>query len=356
MKILITSPNLDPVVNVSGISSIVRLIVDHNKINEYIHFELGKRDGEKRNLFWFVRILRALLSWTNVLITDNIDFVHFNLALNKRSIIRDTPFILISRMFHKKMLIHLHGGEFLLGEPSPFWVRAILKNIYSSSVPKIVLSSIEMLAIQSKYSVRNMLALPNFIFLEESNVYKRIFSNKSKLSILFLGRITESKGIHQILEALIILKKRGLNFIFTMAGKGPNEKKYAARFTEVLGTNFKFAGIVTGKEKSKLLQSCDVFVLPSLFEGLPMALLECMSFGLVPIVTDVGSMGTVVKNGKTGIIVRENSANDIANAFEGLINDRKLLKTLSCNAREFIVSNFNPTTYFEKLNRIYEDV
>jgi glycosyltransferase involved in cell wall biosynthesis len=110
---------------------------------------------------------------------------------------------------------------------------------------------------------------------------------------------------------------------------------------------------VTGSSKTAVFKKCNVFVLPSFYEGLPMALLESMSFGLVPVITDVGSINHVVTDGVNGLFVRSRSASDIENALWKLADDVKLRNDLSSNAREFIFSNFNPRSYVEKLNEIY---
>ena len=85
------------------------------------------------------------------------------------------------------------------------------------------------------------------------------------------------------------------------------------------------------------MKQCDIFLLPSLFEGLPVSLLEAMSFGLVPVVTDVGSINTVVKNGETGVIVEMRSSVQIAEAVESLVQNDDLFERLSINSRRYIL-------------------
>jgi glycosyltransferase involved in cell wall biosynthesis len=101
------------------------------------------------------------------------------------------------------------------------------------------------------------------------------------------------------------------------------------------------------------LKKCNVFLLPSFFEGLPIALLESMSFGLVPIVTNVGSIINVVNDGINGMIVNSHSSEDIAFAVEKLSKEKEYLKELSINARQYIFSNFKPEAYISRLNEIY---
>jgi len=84
-----------------------------------------------------------------------------------------------------------------------------------------------------------------------------------------------------------------------------------------------------------------------------MALLETMSFGLVPLVTDIGSIKYVVKNGETGIMLGANPSGEIADAIKNLAGNRQQLQTLSTNASNYIFKNYDPVSYIGHLNEIY---
>ena len=172
-------------------------------------------------------------------------------------------------------------------------------------------------------------------------MFNRIVNKQELLNILFIGRITKSKGIEYIYQALSGLKKRQVPFKFYIAGTGPDEEEYVEKFEALLGSDFEFKGVVSGVSKINLFKTCEIFLLPSLFEGLPMSLLESMSFGLVPVVTGVGSIKHVVKTGENGILVDRNPAEDIDLAIEKFVNDRILLEQLSINAKDYIFKNYS---------------
>jgi len=168
-----------------------------------------------------------------------------------------------------------------------------------------------------------------------------------------MGRISQNKGIDVLYRALQMVRSKhsGINFI--MAGTGPEEKEYVQKFTDLLGSNFDFVGVVGGPDKTALMTRCDAFVLPSMFEGLPMALLESMAYGLVPVTTNVGSIPTVVKNGTNGILVGRESPADLSEAIEALLADKQYLRSLGENARRSVLDLCNPGVYVSKLNAIY---
>lgn len=351
--IIITSPSLNENINVSGISSVTKFIINNNPGNHYIHFELGKTDSQKRGIGWMANIMKSYIAWCNKLLFSRNIVIHFNFALEKRSIIRDSPFILTARALNKKMIIHLHGGKYLVQQP-PAWIKKILKVVLTNDEPKVVLSAYEKELIQEKFNTPDIYVLPNSVSLNESRIFKHPYATCRPLNLLFMGRIVESKGMRYIYEACVLLNKMQVDFNLFLAGKGDEEEKYTRLFTALLGNKFFFKGVVAGKDKIALVQSCDVFLLPSVSgEGLPMALLESMSFGLVPVTTNDGSMGHLVKNGVTGMLVTKGSAEEIVDAIRKLDTDRGMFKTLGENCKQHIENNYNPESYIKELNIIY---
>ncbi|MGI6324098.1 MAG: glycosyltransferase family 4 protein [Bacteroidales bacterium] len=355
--ILITSPSLDVAKNVSGISSVTRFIINNNTSFTYKHFELGKRDAEPRNILWFLRIIKAYMQWLIVVILNRKILIHFNIALDKRSIIRDLPLVFLARILGRKMVLHIHGGEYLQSDYIPEKIKFCLKFLFSEKVPVIVLSSFEKNILSDKIKSAGIYVLPNCIELDDAKLFTRDYSGSKALQLLFLGRIINRKGIKDILSAISILKDKGINFKFCLAGTGEDEKDFINKADILIGSDFHYAGVVDGRRKTDLIKESDVFLLPSLSgEGLPMALLECMSFGLVPIVTDDGSMACVVKDRENGYIVSKSSPEEIASAVSELANNRQIFKRMSTEAREYIIENYNPQNYIDKLNKIYEKI
>jgi glycosyltransferase involved in cell wall biosynthesis len=239
-------------------------------------------------------------------------------------------------------------------EEIPRWINRALRSILSGTQPKIVLSSIEQELITRKFNARNVFVLPNSLDIIEAKKFIRDYPNDDPVRLLFFGRIVKDKGIEYILQALKVLKEMNIHFKFLMAGGGQDKDEYVVRFTEILGQDFVYRGIVSGDEKTELLKNCHVFLLPSKYEGLPVSLLECMSYALVPVVTSVGSIKNVVTDGYNGIIVGKNSYEDIYEAIMKLIKDKDLMVKLGNNAQQYIFKNFNPATYIEELNKIYK--
>ncbi len=354
--ILITAPSLDTKHNVSGISSVVNFIIANNPSAHYTHFELGRKDNEKRNLLWLFKITGTALRWMWIVVFKKISLVHFNFPLSKASVLRDAPLILFAKLVRKKLVIHLHGGDFLTNTNTPGWMKWMLNRVFAGKMPVVVLSELEKKLVKERYGVANVEVLPNCTDLTVARQFERYNFKDAVLKILFIGRISHAKGLDSIYEILIALKQAGQPFRFYMAGTGPEEAVFMAKFTGLLGNDFVFKGVVSGSVKDDVMKECHIFLLPSHFEGLPVSLLECMSFAMVPVVSNVGSIGGVVTTGENGFITEPGDmlVTKMTDAITSLLNNRDQLEQLGKNAAAYISKNFSPEEYISKLNRIYK--
>jgi len=356
MNILITSPSLNLNENVSGVAAVTSFIIKSNKQYNYKHFEIGKRDSEKRNLWWLLKFLSLYLKWFLALIDPKTNFIHYNFPIDKRTVIRDVPLILMARFFRKKTVVHVHGGEYMHNTNVPGWAKRLLKQVFSGNDTCIFLSEEEKHFITSAYYCKRSFVLPNAVDIKDALRFERNEQDFKHLKFLFLGRICEEKGLNFIYDAFAKLLQQGFQISFTMAGKGPEEEEFVRKFSELLGNNFTFKGVVSGKEKNDLLKQTNIFLLPSFFEGLPISLLEAMSYAQIPIVTDVGAITKVVTSENNGLIVETKSAESIVKAITLLNSGETGLINMSKNARETIFNKFSPKIYIESLNKIYQSV
>ena len=252
------------------------------------------------------------------------------------------------------MIIHIHGGAYLSSESVPFPFRQMLKYVFSWNVPFVTLSEMEAEVLRKKFHAKHIVSLPNCIDLKDAQTFERKYKDDSTpLTLGYLGRIAKTKGMDYLLQACSILKERHIPFCLKLAGVEEIEGQYLPQFSKVLGNQFVYSGIVSGESKNAFLQSLDVLVMPTFFEGLPMSLLECMSYGAVPVITPVGSIPTVVTNDQNGLFIKEKDAESIVDAITYLHTNRDKLKLMSAAARNYIFEHFDSDSYIDKLNNIY---
>lgn len=232
--------------------------------------------------------------------------------------------------------------------------------VFSWKVPFIVLSDKEKEILQNRFGAKDVQVLPNCVDLSDARSFERKIS-ELPLTLGYLGRIEPNKGMTELLGACIKLKKDRIPFRLAVAGKEQTVDEFLPYFDQCLGDDFYYAGLVSVMTKADFLRSVDVFVMPTYFEGLPMSLLECMSYGSVPVVTNVGSIADVVtpyedKNinkEANGIFVKVRDEDSIVKAIKLLHEDRGLTQQLSEAAKRRIFSQFSSEKYVETLNEIY---
>lgn len=355
MKIIITSPSLNPEENVSGISSVAQFIISNNKEVEYIHFEVGKKDAESGGkLSRIRRIWHNRVEWKQLLRQHRDSTIHYNMPLMGAAVVRDYLLLQIAHKRRNPIVLHVHGGNYMKNRQRPWLVQRLIEKVFSWVKHIIVLSDEEKRIVEEDFKVDNVHSLPNCIDLSEAREYKRKFEDERTLSILYLGRIEKNKGIDYMLGAAKCLKADGVPFTLHFAGKEETEGEYIPRFQAELGDSFIYHGVVFGKGKIDLLKQCDVFLLPSFYEGLPMSLIETMSFGMVPVVTNVGSISSVVTDNQNGLFVKVKDTDSIVFAIKTLSTHRDHLASLSASAQATILSLFDDRVYIAKLNKLYQ--
>ncbi|MFW5886957.1 MAG: glycosyltransferase family 4 protein [Bacteroidota bacterium] len=354
-NILITSPSINTKHNVSGIANLTRLLFENNSEINYILFTAGKKDNEARGIKWLLKQFGVLLAFKKQINKEEISFAHINMPLEKAAILRDTSFASICRLIKKPYILHLRGGAYSKNKQTPLLLKLLIKKSLKKASQIIVLGNAEKNFICDFYNIKRdrITTLPNCVKVPELN--QKEIDKTTKINILYLGRIDRNKGLYEIIQALSTLPTN-INYSLSIAGDGPDRDWFIDSCMKNLKTNLKYEGIVSGLSKEKLLAKSHIFLLPSYFEGLPNALLEAMSYSVVPIVTPVGSIPDVVKQKENGLIVNIKDSNEIKNAIELLIQNNETYKQLSRQAYRTITENYSLNNYIIKLNKIYQSI
>lgn len=352
--ILITAPSLNRWKNISGISSVVQMIIKNNEQYSYYHYLLGKPDN-KNTLVQILLLLKRLLFFPFSLWKNHIDLVHQNFPFDPKGVLREFIINQWCRLFRIPVVLHIHGGIFLMNKTSNKLYLFLVKEIFKNSKAVIVLSSKEKESLSRNYQYSNAFILTNCIDMPLFGGIKKEKQFPTP-AFLFMGRIHESKGLNDILEAFKLLKADNLDFSFILCGDGSLRKSIVPQFESILKDHFRYLGVVSGHDKLNAIRSSDYFLLPSWFEGLPLSLLETMAAGLVPIITNVGSVNFFVKDGENGIFVEQKDPQDLYQKMKKLILNPDLYTAFSMNAKNTIAERCDIKDYIFQLNFIYEIV
>jgi glycosyltransferase involved in cell wall biosynthesis len=173
------------------------------------------------------------------------------------------------------------------------------------------------------------------------------------LRLLYAGRLEQGqKRVFDLPRIDQALRKRNANVEWTVAGGGPHEAELRSRWED--GRRVRWAGVLSNRETMDLMASHDVFVLPSEAEGLPVALLESMSAGVVPVVSDLPSgVREVVIRDETGFRCPVGDVDAFADAIAGLGAERERLERLSRSARRIVSEGYDVRRQARRYEALY---
>jgi len=170
--------------------------------------------------------------------------------------------------------------------------------------------------------------------------------------ILTVANLEPKKGYTFLFDALSSIKKNGHDFKMLVVGFGKEEKKLRDKIMS-LGLSDEVELLGKRRDITGLLAASDLFVLPSLWEGLPNALLEAMAAELPVVATHVGGIPEVVIDGETGLLVAPRDSDGLARAIERVIGDGALRARLAKNARVYAERNFDIKDTVSHLDKLY---
>lgn len=327
-----------------GISAVVNNFYEAGLDREVDLTYLGTmEDGSRAHKLWVA--LRAVILF--ILIAWKYDIVHINMASDV-SIYRKMVFIRIAALYRKKILIHQHGGnirEFYYEQCSDRQRKHISRALNRAEYFLVVAPYLK--------DIFSHIVDPDKILVLSNSVPMpaEIPRTFEKHRLLFLGRLCKEKGIGELLDAAAALRPDYPDLKLLLGGCWVDRE--LEEKAEKLGTLIDSPGWIGPAQKEQALADCDIFVLPSYFEGLPVALLEGMSHGCACVATEVGGIPQIIADGKEGLLVPPKDAAALEKALRRLLERPSLQKDLGSAARERINKDYNLEKNMETLLSVY---
>ena len=291
---------------------------------------------------------RALLKFMTVV--SKCDIVHVNMASDV-SIYRKMIFIQIASMCKKKIIIHQHGGhieEFYYEKCNDNQRKRIQKGLNKADKMLVIAPYLKDIFVNI-IDGEKIVVFPDAI--EIAVEYEKDYSVQK---ILFLGRLCKEKGIGELMDAVSELCSDypGLQLYLGGSWVDDDLRKEADHHSDWI----RQLGWIDKEEKEKYLKECNIFALPSYFEGQSVALLEGMVYGCACVASDVGGIPQMLIHEKTGLLVPAKDTKGIKEAIGKLLADSQLQKTLGVAARKKIENEFNLDTNVSQLVQIYHNI
>lgn len=189
--------------------------------------------------------------------------------------------------------------------------------------------------------INNAVALPK----SEVNV-------RQKFDLIFVGRLVKAKGIDILLDAIARLKAEGFFVRTAIVGDGPlraslREKAIALGIENLV----EFLGL--RKDVPDLMQQSKIFVLPSRWEGLPLALLEAMGLGIPIIAAAVGGVTNLIQNGRDGLLVPKENFISLKDAIVSLLTNHEMRQRLAFNGKRKFEMEYSIERYVIRVCNLY---
>jgi glycosyltransferase involved in cell wall biosynthesis len=319
-------------------------------------FQVGSEGRSERSMSTALRLIKSPFTFTLCLIQSRARIVHINTSFEPKGYWRDMVYLAVAKAMRRKVVYQIHGGalprEFFAGNRT---LTRLLRRILCWPDAVVLLAKSEMTAYEEFAPRARLLRIANAVTPYEVDLRAERYAQNRPLRLAYLGRLAVNKGILETIEAVRILRDRGVDVELTIGGSGAAECEISrAIHAGSLGDRVRLAGAVSGDVKQRVWDEADVFAFPTYHrEGLPYALLEAMAAGAVPVVTPVGAIPDVMQHEVHGLFVPAHDPEAVATALERLARDRLLLHRLALAARKRVIEQYSVARLAEELGRVY---
>lgn len=261
----------------------------------------------------------------------------------------------LPKLFGKRCIATIHGLDHQRakwGRFASWYIRTGEKCAVRFADEIIVLSENVKNYFLEKHN-RETVFIPNGVNTAECVSAKEItekYGLKKDEYILFLGRIVPEKGVKYLVEAF---KQLNTDKRLVIAGGASDTDEYFAELKNASNGDERivFTGFVQGRVLEELYSNAFLYVLPSDLEGMPLSLLEAMSYGNCCVSSDIPECADVL--GEYGVTFKKSDIDDLRNKLQTLCDDEQRVEYFKSNAAEYICNKYNWDDVTEKTLQLY---
>lgn len=257
-----------------------------------------------------------------------------------------------------RTVLHMHGARF-----DEYFASAggleqrLVRSALSSADRVVALSESWRVKLRAISPAARVVVVENAV---ETPVPRSGRPRGAACRFLILARMDEWKGIDDLLDACVLLRRRGVAFELTLAGPAgtAGDSESIGRKIHERGINgcVRYVGVVQGEAKAALLAEADVYVQPSRHEGMPIAVLEAMAWGLPVVATRAGALPEVIEDDVQGFLVQPCQPAALASVMGTLAFDLPRRAAMGEAARTLATTRFGLTRLRDDLVSLYDDV
>lgn len=263
----------------------------------------------------------------------------------------------LPKLFGKKVVVTVHGLDHQRakwGKLASAYIMMGERNAVKYADEIIVLSTGVQQYFLKTYN-RQTCFIPNGVIkaeLREADDIKKQWGLEKNGYILYLGRIVPEKGERYLIDAF---KQVKTDKKLVIAGGSSDTDSFLEELKEAARGDDRivFTGFVEGKVKQELFSNAYIYTLPSDLEGMPLSLLEAMSYGNCCLVSDIPECVDVVEN--NGVVFKKSDASDLRDKLQMLCDDSNLVQKYKNEATEFVMKKYNWDEVVDKTIALYSN-
>ncbi len=324
-------------------------------VNNYYQAGLDKKielaylktmeDGSKiRKLFVAVKSFSRFL-----LMSGQYDLLHVHMA-SGASFHRKSFFIRHAKRLNKRIIIHLHGAEFkkYYHERNNEKQQKNIRTIFGYADCVIALSNSWKEFLSTITDPHKIEVIYNCV-----PVPTEFEKNHTEKGMLFLGRIGDRKGIFDLMEIMPDIIKAYPQAHLSVGGDGEIKRLHDCIEEHDLQNYVTHIGWVTDEAKEKHLMESSIYLLPSYNEGLPMGMLEAMSYKCAVVTSNVGGIPEVINHGQNGLMVEPGDQKGLQSLILDLMLDENKCIHMGENAYRSILEDYSCEIAIKRVLAVY---
>jgi glycosyltransferase involved in cell wall biosynthesis len=324
-----------------GVATVARWLLDHEgEIGcRYMTFDLERPANEAGGrlrvgtLGSQLVLLARFLPWAR----RTPAVIHCMVSPTLTGLSRDVLYLAVLASFGRRTVAHVH-----IVRPTVRWWRLTMRLVGRLATEVVALGTAAQATLDEIGVTSHV--IPNAIPFPPAAVLAREETgDPGPFRLLFVGTFGERKGCHELLEAMARLRDEGLDCRLDIVGReeyaGEEERLRNDVETYHLGGIVSFIGQRAPEELAPLYSGSDAFCLPSRLEGLPLALIEAMAYGLPVVATPVGCVEDIVIHGQTGLMARVGDPTSLFEQLSRLIRDADFRRELGQSGARHVAAH-----------------
>lgn len=321
------------------------------------YFEIGSRANESGSVRRIKRTLIDYWRFHRKLSTEEYSLVHLNPSLGSKSILRDALFLLIARVHSVPVLVFFHGWDDHFQDFIRRRLSLFFRYVFNKAAGLIVLAK------DFREQLETMgIGVP--IYQMTTCVDNSIFEkqglegdSKGRVNILYLSRLDHGKGVVEAINSFSSVRRETPHATLTIAGDGPERKPAEQVVRKQHIEDVHFLGHVEGDKKRRAFLESDIFFFPTFYgEGMPIVVLEAMSYGLPVITRAVGGLKDFFEHERMGYITESSDTGDLATMLQSLVQDPELRSRMGQYNCRYAQEHFAASVVAKDLEGIYARV